>query len=251
MIEGKYTDIRLRYKDRVAIITIDRPQKLNAIRIKTYRELISALQEADNHPECHLIVLEGEGGQFTAGNDLADLVGTDEQEVMAGVQGIFDCVANLNKVLLAAVEGVAVGIGTTLLLHCDIVTASSAVRFRLPFVNLGVCPEGGSSVLLPRAIGEKMAREILLTGRFFSADEALRWGMINAVVEPGKAMAAAQDYIDLLLQQPLAALLATKKLLRASRGDVSAVVSAELRLFKTLLQSETTQGRIAALLRQK
>lgn len=251
MIEGKYTDIRIRYQDRVAIITVDRPEKRNAIRIKTYKELISALQEADNDPACHLIVLEGEGGQFTAGNDLADLVGTDEQEVMAGVQGIFDCVANLQKVLLAAVEGVAVGIGTTLLLHCDIVVASSAVRFRLPFANLGVCPEGGSSMLLPRAIGEKMAREILLTGRFFSADEALRWGMINTVAEPGKAMEAAQGYIDLLLKQPLASLLATKKLLRASQGDVSAVVSTELGLFKTLLQSEATQGRIAALLQQK
>ncbi|MEE4242252.1 MAG: enoyl-CoA hydratase-related protein [Desulfopila sp.] len=251
MTQERYTDIRICYQDRAAVITIDRPGKLNAIRINTYKELITAFQEADSNPDCHIIVLEGEGGQFTAGNDLADLVGADGQEVMDGVQGIFDCVSRLQKVLLAVVEGVAVGIGTTLLLHCDIVVASSETRFRLPFANLGVCPEGGSSLLLPRAIGEKKANEVLLTGRFFSADEAMRWGMITAVADPGKAKEVAQGYMDQLLRQPLASLLATKKLLKRSRGDVSMVVADELRVFKTLLESEATRSRISAFLQQR
>ncbi|MBM9603856.1 enoyl-CoA hydratase-related protein [Desulfopila inferna] len=245
-----YTDIEVRYEDKVAHIIINRPDKLNAIRIKTYRELISALQEADDSPDCHLIVLEGSGGQFTAGNDLADLVGADKQQVMDGVQGIFNCVAGLKKVVIGVVEGVAVGIGTTLLLHCDLVVASSKTRFRLPFANLGVCPEGGSSVLLPQAIGQKMAREVLLTGRFFSAEEALRWGLINSVFETGKAAEAAQHYIVQLLRQPLDSLIATKKLMRASMADVEEVVSNELLVFGELLEKDETRQRIAGLLKR-
>ncbi len=244
-----YTDIEVRYEDKVAHIIINRPDKLNAIRIKTYRELISALQEADDSPDCHLMVLEGSGGQFTAGNDLADLVGADKQQVMDGVQGIFNCVAGLKKVVIGVVEGVAVGIGTTLLLHCDLVIASSKTRFRLPFANLGVCPEGGSSVLLPQAIGQKMAREVLLTGRFFSAEEALRWGLINSVFETGQAAEAAQQYIVQLLRQPLDSLIATKKLMRASMADVEEVVRNELLVFGELLEKDETRQRIAGLLK--
>jgi enoyl-CoA hydratase/carnithine racemase len=246
----KLTDVSIRYENRVARISINRPEKLNAIRIRTYKELICALQSADDSPDCHVIVLEGEGGRFTAGNDLSDLIGADGQQVMDGVQGIFDTVAALKKVLVAVVEGVAVGIGTTLLLHCDIVVASSQTRFRLPFANLGVCPEGGSSALLPRIIPPKMAKEILLTGRFFSAEEALAWGLINRMTEPGEAAEEAQEYIEQLLQQPLTSLIATKELIRYHGVDVSRVVAEELKTFAELLQSKETQGRIHALLKR-
>jgi enoyl-CoA hydratase/carnithine racemase len=246
----KYTDISVRYENRVARISINRPDKLNAIRIQTYRELISALQAADASQDCHIIVLEGEGGQFTAGNDLADLVGGEPLQVMDCVQGIFNTAAKLKKVLIAVVEGVAVGIGTTILLHCDIVVASSNTKFRVPFVNLGVGPEGASSVLLPDAIGQKMAREVLLTGRFFSADEALSWGMINRVSDPGRAAEVAEEYISVLLQQPLASLLATKELIRTSLPDIEKVIDVELKIFGDLLESPETRDRISALLRQ-
>lgn len=250
MESEKYTDITVHYENRVARISINRPDKLNAIRIKTYKELISALQLADASSDCHIIVLEGAGGQFTAGNDLSDLVGAERHLVMECVQGIFNTVANLKKVLVAVVEGVAVGIGTTILLHCDIVIASSKTKFRVPFVNLGVGPEGGSSVLLPGAIGQKMAREVLLTGRFFSADEALSWGLINRISDPGKAAEVAEEYIVPLLRQPLGSLLATKELMRASLPDVKTVVDEELKAFKELLQTEETCGRINALLKR-
>ena len=246
----KLTDVNMRYEGKVARISINRPKKLNAIRIRTYQELISTLKSADESPDCNIIMLEGEGGIFTAGNDLSDLVGDGGQQVIDGVQGIFDTVAGLKKVLVAAVEGVAVGIGTTILLHCDIVVASSETRFRLPFANLGVCPEGGSSALLPRAIGDKMAREVLLTGRFFSAEEALKWGLINSVSEPGRAAGLAQEYIDLLLQQPLASLIATKDMIRCHGVEVNKVVAAELVTFSKLVQSAETQARIMRLVKR-
>lgn len=249
MTQQRYEDIRVHYDNKVARIVINRPEKLNAIRVQTYRELIAALREADDSNECHIISIEGEGGQFTAGNDLADLVNAKKEDVMQGVQGIFDTVSGLKKVFVAAVEGVAVGIGTTLLLHCDIVVASEKTKFRLPFANLGVSPEGAASSLLPRAIGEKMAQEVLLTGRFFTATEALNWGLINALTEPGKTHDKAQEYIGMLLQQPLDSLLATKELIRRSKGDISTVVAGELDVFARLLESESTRARIKSLLK--
>lgn len=248
MDNRSFEDIELRYDQGIARITINRPEKLNAIRVQTYREIIAALQEADDSPDCHCLVITGAGGRFTAGNDLSDLVGGEKQEVMECVQGIFTTAANLNKVLIAVVEGVAVGIGTTILLHCDIAIAADNTKFRLPFANLGVAPEGASSSLLPRAIGEKAARELLLTGRFFSAEEALGWGLLNGLFEPGKAEEKEKQYTSLLLQQPLESLVATKELMRRAKGDVAGVVADELKLFARLLESEATRKRIEAML---
>ena len=245
----EFTDISIRYENKVARICINRPDKLNAIRIRTYREIIAAMQAADASPDCNLIVLEGANSQFTAGNDLSDLIGTKQQQVMDCVQQIFHTVAQLEKVLVAVVEGVAVGIGTTILLHCDVVIASSKAKFRVPFANLGVSPEGASSTLLPRAIGQKMAREVLLTGRFFSAEEALSWGLVTKVADPGKAAEVAEEYISAILKQPLPSLLVTKKLLRASLPDIETVIHEELKAFKELLQTDETKGRIHALLK--
>ena len=249
MTAKNYTDISVQYENGVAKISINRPDKLNAIRITTYRELIAALQAADGSEACSIIALQGEGHHFTAGNDLSDLVGPNLQEVMDCVHDIFTTVARLKKVLIAAVEGVAVGIGTTILLHCDMVVASSSSRFRVPFANLGVCPEGASSVLLPLAIGQKRAHEVLLTGRFFSAEEALSWGLINQVTDPGRTREAAEEYIEALLKQPLSSLLATKELMRAARPDVQAAIDDELKIFGNLLQTDETRARISALLK--
>ncbi|HKJ66141.1 MAG TPA: enoyl-CoA hydratase-related protein [Desulfopila sp.] len=249
MTDNGYTDIDVRSENGVVHIILNRPDRLNAIRINTYRELIEALRQADDSDSCQVILLSGQGKNFTAGNDLQDLLDAEADQVMEGVQGIFDCVASLKKVLVAAVEGVAVGIGTTLLLHCDIVVAARTARFRLPFVNLGVSPEGGSSRLLARAVGEKAARELLLTGRFFSAEEAMSWGLLSGLAEPGEAETGAREYIQALLRQPLESLVATKELMRAPTTEVGDVVAAELEVFSRLLQNEHTKKRISSLIR--
>lgn len=239
-----YTDIEFTIDNGVARIVLNRPDKLNAIRIKTYRELIEAFRDADDSASCKVILLEGAGNTFTAGNDLEDLLDGDPREVMECVQTIFEVVSGVQKVVVAAIEGVAVGIGTTILLHCDMAFAASNVRFRLPFANIGVCPEGGSSVFLPQAIGQKAARELLLTGRFFSAEEAEKWGLINALTEPGEASSRASQSIELLLQQPVGSLLVTKKLMGGSHASVEKIVAAELVQFQELLQSEATRARL-------
>lgn len=249
MAREDYSDIDVRYDNGVARICINRPDKLNAIRMTTYRELIAALEEADGSAECRIILLRGAGGNFTAGNDLQDLVGPDLTGLMACVGGIFKTVARLNKVLVAAVEGVAVGIGTTLLPHCDLAVASTKAKFRVPFANLGVAPEGASSVLLPLAIGQKHARDVLLTGRFFTAEEAFSWGLVNQLAEPGQAEETAQRLVAGLLAQPQNSLLATKALMRASQPDVGTVIDNELKKFGELLQTAETSARIKAFLK--
>ncbi|WP_250657213.1 enoyl-CoA hydratase/isomerase family protein [Alkalimarinus coralli] len=244
----QFEDVVLNIDAGVAYITINRPEKLNAIRIQTYQDIIAALKEADQNDQCNVLIVSGAEGKFTAGNDLADLVSGQADQVMAGVQGIFDALSSLNKPLIAAVESVAVGIGTTLLLHCDMVIASTGTKFRMPFANLGVSPEGASSALLSSTIGSKAASELLLTGRFFSAEEASMWGLVNQVSDKGQAMEVAQGVAKQLLKQPLPSLIATKAELRKYLPyNVSDVVAAELKTFVRLLESEETQARINAM----
>lgn len=250
MAAGHDTDISVHYENEVAWISINRAEKLNAIRMATYRELIEALRDADASSDCRIIVLRGEGDHFTAGNDLSDLVGPDQQGLISCVRDIFYTTSNLKKVLISAVEGVAVGIGTTILLHCDLVVASRKAKFRVPFANLGVSPEGGSSVLLSLAIGQKRAREVLLTGRFFSAEEAHCWGLVNRMAEPGNTEAAVRDLVATLLEQPQESLLATKELMRQSQPEVRAIIDQELEKFEALLQTPQTRGRIEGYLKK-
>ncbi|WP_457575880.1 enoyl-CoA hydratase/isomerase family protein [Desulfomarina sp.] len=239
------SDILFTIENKIGLLTLNRPEKLNAIRLRTYSDIIHGLKSADDSSECRCIIITGAGGKFTAGNDLSDLIGDRAEKVMEAVQALFDTVTTLKKPLIAAVEGVAVGIGTTLLLHCDLAVASTDTRFRLPFANLGVCPEGGSSALLPESAGIKAANELLLTGRFFSADEALKYGLINAITQKGDSLAKAMEYARSIAEQPPAAILATKSILRRHQSpDISRIVHDELELFLQLALSEETQARI-------
>ncbi len=247
----QFEDVLLTINGGVAHIVINRPKVLNAIRIQTYQDIIAALKEADESEHCNVLIISGAEGKFTAGNDLADLVGDKADQVMTGVQGIFDALSQLNKPLIAAVERVAVGIGSTMLLHCDMVVAGEGTKFRMPFANLGVSPEGASSALLAAAIGPKAANELLLTGRFFSSEEALNWGLINQVVEKGEALDSALELARGLLKQPLASLVASKSELRKYLPyNVSDVVAEELKTFVGLLASDETQARINFMLKR-
>lgn len=242
-----YQDINLTIDNKIALIEINRPEVLNAIRIQTYRDLIAAFKEADASDDVNIIVLTGADGKFTAGNDLSDLVISDAQssELTDCVAGIFTTLSLIKKPVIAAVEKVAVGIGTTILLHCDLAYAGANTRFRLPFANLGVSPEGASSMLLTESVGPKVANELLLTGRFFNGTEAEKWNLINQSTEDGQALSTAMSVAQELVKQPLASLITTKQLLNVGNSEVIAeVVTDELDAFSLLLQSEETQARI-------
>jgi enoyl-CoA hydratase/carnithine racemase len=203
-------------------IALDRPERKNALTLDMYRRMIEALRGADADGEVRVIMLSGEGGSFTSGNDVADFQKPQLEFPTPGIQFLQE-IAGARKPIVAAVEGHAIGIGTTLLLHCDMVYAAETARFRLPFVNLALCPEGASSYLLPKVAGYKQAARLLMLGDEFDAATAVRVGIATSATPAGEAYATALAAARALAAKPPRALAATKMLLR--RADAQTVAS--------------------------
>jgi len=230
----------------VLTVTIDRPEARNALDNASYRALSDALAGADGDAAVRAVILTGAGGHFTAGNDLRDFMSGELSGEPAGIAFLRSLVG-FGKPLLAAVEGVAVGIGTTMLFHCDFAFAGRSARLRMPFVPLGLCPEGGSSVLLARLVGARRAADWLLTGREISGAEAAEAGLLNAAVDDGGALARARETARQLASLPPEAVRAAKELLRApQRPEVLAAIDRELVRFVERLGSEEAQAAFAA-----
>ena len=204
----------------VLSIVLDRPERKNAISVSMYRALRDALAAGETDPAVRVLVLSGSGGTFTSGNDVADFQKPQMEFPSPAVQ-FLQTLSTARKPVVAAIEGHAIGIGTTLLLHCDMVYAGETARFRLPFVNLALCPEGASSYLLPKVAGYKEAARLLLLGDEFDAAAAVRAGVATAVVPAEQALSAALECARALAAKPPRALAVTKMLLR--RGDARAV----------------------------
>lgn len=238
--------VRKALEGRVLTVTIDRPESRNALDVAMYQALSAALAEADADEGVAAAVLTGAGGHFTAGNDLRDFQAAPVPGEPAGIT-FLRALAGFGKPLLAAVEGVAVGIGTTLLLHCDFAFAGRGARLRMPFVNLGLCPEGASTLLLPRLVGQKRAAEWLLLGREISGAEAAETGLVTAAVEDGGALARAQETAQALAALPPRSLRASKALLRApEREEVLAAFGREIEQFLALRTAPEAQAAFAA-----
>ena len=222
--------------DRVLTLTINRPAQKNALDSATYAALTHALQEASAREDLNAIVLTGAGSFFTAGNDLHDFVKAPEG-ASPGLT-FLKAISRVNIPIIAAVEGGAVGIGVTMLLHCDFVIAGSGAQLRIPFVPLGLCPEGASSLLLARYVGIRKANEWLYRGTPFSAEDAQQAGLINRVVVAGEALDTAMTLAREMAGQSRLALTSTKALLqRASADEVAVTLDAERELFAQCLAS--------------
>ena len=207
----------------VLSLTLARPERRNAITVAMYAALADAIEGAANDPAIRLITLEGQGEDFTAGNDLADFL--TEMPAPGGddipVWRLLRALANNEVPLVAAVHGNAVGIGTTMLFHCDLVLAEQGSRFVMPFVDLGLVPEAASSLLMPRLSGRRAAARHLLLGEPFGADQALALGIASHVVDKGQLAAALDRLVTALLAKPAEAMRLTQSLLRrADRSDV-------------------------------
>jgi enoyl-CoA hydratase/carnithine racemase len=201
-------------EDHVLTVRMQRPEKRNALNVEMYAALATALRRANSDPQVRVTVIAGGPDCFTAGNDILDFVGNPPADDSHPVMQFLIALADSEKPLIAAVNGVAVGIGTTLLLHCDLAYAAEGARFHLPFVNLGLCPEAGSSLLLPMRAGSHRAAEAILLGQPFDAATALSWGLLNGVTAPGQSEAAAMEAALRVAQQPPAAIRAARQLLR-------------------------------------
>lgn len=244
--------IQSRQEGAVRTLAIHRPEKKNAFTHGMYSALAEALAAADADASVSVVVLTGQEGMFTAGNDLQDFLAHPPTGQQSPVWRFLHQIAGQQKPVLAAVDGVAVGIGTTLLLHCDAVYASDRARFSMPFVNLGLCPEGASSLLLPRVAGMARASEWLLFGEPFDAQAALQGGLVNRVVPAADLQRVVAERAAALAERPLASLMLTKKLLREPlRASVTETFSREGAAFMERLASPEAKEAFSAFLERR
>ena len=213
--------IRASVSDGVKTIHFARPEKKNAITVDMYTSLVHELRSGDEAAEVRVLLLTGEGAAFTSGNDLMDFMNTPPQGPDSPVVKFLETITTLKKPFLAAVNGPAVGIGVTVLLHTDMAWASENATFHMPFVNLGVCPEAASTYLLPRMVGRARASEILFFGEKFGAYEAREIGLIVGVLPEEKLLETVTEKARILAKKAPGALRATKELL--AKGSAQAV----------------------------
>ena len=212
--------VRIDSSGGVLAITLARPERRNAITIAMYAALADAIGQAQQDPSLRLITLRGEGEDFTAGNDLADFMAAMPREgEEIAVWRLLRALANNELPLVAAVHGNAIGIGTTMLLHCDFVLAEEGTRFSMPFVDLGLVPEAASSLLLPRLAGRRRAARYLLLAEAFGPEEAHEWGLVSKVVPSGALSEVLAETVAALLAKPATAMRLTQKLLRHGGRD--------------------------------
>ncbi|AEG50608.1 Enoyl-CoA hydratase/isomerase [Sphingobium chlorophenolicum L-1] len=225
-------------------IHIDRPDKKNALTSDMYRAMTAALADASARDEIGVVLFAGTGDAFCAGNDLKDF--------MSGPQGgeaAFDfirAIAAFDKPAVAAVQGLAVGVGTTLLFHCDLVYAAPDARFIAPFVNLGIVPEAGSSLLAPAIFGYAKAASMLLLGEPVDAQTADHAGFVTAIVPAEGLLDHARKKAAALMTKPPQALAATRRLMKGDPAVLTARIEEEARLFKETLRSAEAQEAFAA-----
>ncbi|WP_370278035.1 enoyl-CoA hydratase [Pontibacterium sp.] len=234
-------------------VIIDRSEKKNALTFAMYENLTRALLDADINPTIKVVVLSGSNGAFTAGNDLKDfLTATSEPGRLSAAGDFLKAISTLQKPIIAAVDGLAIGIGTSMLLHCDLVYCNASAVFQLPFTRLGVVPEGGTSLLLPQRLGHRTAFELLALGEPFDATKALKLGIVNEVVPEESALDKAMQVAEQLLTLPPQALLKCKALLKAPvQAELQQTIDQEMEHFAQALQEPESLEAITALMEKR
>ena len=231
------TEIAATRQGQTLILRLNRPEKMNAITRAMYATLASELNEAAGDFSIRAVVITSEGDHFTSGNDIGDFMSNPPTEEDSDVARFLGSLLNFPKPLIAAVKGNAVGVGTTMLLHCDVVLAAPNANFSMPFTSLGLVPEAGSTMLFPALVGYQRAAKIFMTGESFSADEAKEMGLVAAI--SASAETEAIELAEKIAAQPPQAMINTKALLKAGTHDaVEAVMKAEFAIFAMALQSE-------------
>ncbi|AZD56630.1 Enoyl-CoA hydratase [Pseudomonas chlororaphis subsp. aurantiaca] len=231
-------------------LRLNRPDKKNALTRAMYSQLAEGLRQADVDPEVRAVLISGSSDCFTAGNDIADFLqqppsGLDSP-VFQFMRSLFEC----RKPVVAAVAGPAVGIGTTLLLHCDLVYVSRDARLRMPFVNLGLCPEFGSSLILPRLLGPARAAGLLLLGEGFSGEQAAQWGIANLALADGVATLDKAREMALRFEKlaPQAVQISKQLMRTPDREQLRKVIEEEGTLFTQRLHSPEALAALSGFL---
>lgn len=236
----------------VLTLTFNRIDKKNALTSAMYNDLAQQLEQAAADDAVRVLLFQGQDNLFTSGNDVTEFLQRPPEGEDAPVFRFLRALADFPKPALAAVCGPAVGIGTTLLLHCDLVYCGDNALFSLPFVNLGLCPEAGSSLLLPQRIGHAAAAEMLMLGEPVGAEGALELGLVNRVLPPAEVNAYAQGQARKLAAKPASSLAVTKALLRRPQRDaVQAVMLEEAGHFARMLKGPAAKEAFGAFLAKR
>ncbi len=231
--------ILLQREGGLLTLQLNRPDKKNALTRAMYTQLAEALEQADADSGIRAVLIQGSNECFTAGNDIADFLEQPPSDLDSPPFYFMKSLLNCRKPVIAAVAGAAVGIGTTLLLHCDLVYISRDARLRMPFVNLGLCPEFGSSLILPRLLGHAKAAELLLLGEGFTGEQAAAWGIATEALGSGEAaLAKAREVAQRFESLAPGAVQVSKQLMKSvDREQLRQVIEEEGALFVQRLKS--------------
>jgi enoyl-CoA hydratase/carnithine racemase len=236
----------------ILLLQLNRPAKKNAMTSSMYTTLAELLNDAAKNADIRVVLLHGAGDSFTAGNDLDDFLKNPPKPGESPQERFVTALMNFEKPLIAAVHGATIGSGTTMLAHCDFVYAAEGTRFQMPFVNLAVVPELGSSYSIPATAGYIPAAELFLLGIPFNARRAAELGLVTRVVSDDRVLATAMETATALAEKPAIALQASKRLLkRWSRGETEAAVKIETQEFSARVRSDEAREAIGAFLEKR
>lgn len=232
-------------------VALNRADKKNALTHGMYTALSDAIDRLEREPGLRVLFLTGTADCFTSGNDMVDFMNNPPQSADSPVSRFLEAIRGAKKPIVAAVNGPAVGVGTTMLLHFDLVYAGASAKFQMPFVSLGLCPEGGSSLLLPLLVGHRKAAELLMLGSAFGAAEAREYGLVNAVFDDADYQQKAWAKAEQLAAQPPASVRLAKQQMQATFPTLANVMAAEGAAFMARLKSPEAMEAVGAFLQKR
>jgi enoyl-CoA hydratase/carnithine racemase len=244
-------DVVITRADHVLEICFNRPEKKNALTRAMYDAVVAAFTTADNDPTIRAVLLTGSGDTFTSGNDIKDFQQRAASNSTSAASPFLTALSSLSKPLVAAVNGAAIGVGTTMLAHCDLIVAARSARFVMPFTSLGLVPEAASSLLFPQIVGPHRANALLLLGEPLDAPTALAWGFVNQVVDDAALLETARALTRRLAALPPHAVRQTKHLIKHGVQDVTGRIAEELIAFRERLQSPEAAEAFAAFVEKR
>ncbi len=244
--------IKITHHNAVSILQFDRPERKNAITAQMYTQLAHGLISAAADPAIKVVLIQGSPAIFTSGNDIEDFVKNPPSGSDTPVFHFLHNIASFPKPLMAAVSGAAIGVGTTMLMHCDVVYAAPNAQFAMPFAQLGLCPEAASSLLFPYIAGYQRAAEALLFGEKFSAQDAVSMGLVNRVVPENELLEFALKRAEQLAALPASSIRATKKLLKSGLQEaIKERMRDEGDIFRQLLKSPEAKEAFGAFMEKR
>lgn len=247
---SQYIDIVV--EDRILKIKINRADKKNALDLSMYQALTDAIKQADADNNIRVSMLTGVDDSFCSGNDIKDFLKNPPTDDSSPVLQFVRAMINAEKPIVAAVNGIAIGIGVTMLLHCDLVYASEDARFQMPFVNIGLCPEAGSTYILPLLMGHQKASELLLLGKRFDVDTAIGVGIVNSKVAVAELASVALQAASQIAASPPLATKTTKRLLRAAMHEqILQASQRENDSFMPMLHGEEAKEALTAFMEKR